>query len=240
MAATKTTIAPYSVEDHQTWSRYYARQKKLASQYACKEFLTGFKKLSLDPKHVPEMKAVSSRIHKMSGWKLVNCGDKTVPMKDWFVAMKNRSFPVTDYIRPPEHFDYTAKPDLLHEYFGHLPFFTDKKFADVAQKFGAMCAKANHRQLIQISRIWSLGVEFGLVREKGKIKILGAGLLSSYGECLNAVASIKKGRMRPFKLENVIATPGRTFEWHKKYFVMNSVNDISATLIAYGKREHLL
>ena len=161
-------------------------------------------------------------------------------MKDWFVAMERRSFPVTDYIRPPEHFDYTAKPDLLHEYFGHLPFFTDKKFAATAQKFGEMCKHANKRQLVEISRIWSLGVEFGAIREKGKIKLLGAGLLSSYAECRYAVDIIKKGRVVPFELEAVIKTPGRTFEWHKKFFVMNSVKDISDMLLAYGKKEALV
>lgn len=230
----------YSVEDHATWVRFYARQKKMVARYGCREFLVGSKKLALDTRHVPDITIVSKRLKKMSGWTLSNCGNKSVPMKNWFVAMQKRSFPVTDYIRPPEHFNYTAKPDLLHEYFGHLPFFTDKKFADMAQKFGAMCKKANRRQLLQISRIWSLGVEFGLINENGKIKLFGAGLLSSYGECLHAVKMIKKGNVVPFELDKVIATPGRTFEWHKKYFVMNSVNDISNMLVDYGKKEGLL
>lgn len=239
-AKTVTSSIVYSAEDHTTWTRYYARQEKLVSKYACKEFLVGYKKLALDRKYVPDIRKVSARLYKMSGWTLSDCGNKSVSIEDWFLAMRNRSFPVTDYIRTPEHFDYTAKPDLLHEYFGHLPFFTDKKFAAVAQKFGVMCANANRRQLVQISRIWSLGVEFGLIREKGKIKILGAGLLSSYGECKNAIDMIKKGHVLPFELKSVIATPGRTFEWHKRYFVMNSVDDIYNMLLAYGKKESLL
>ena len=236
----KRKTPTYSAEDHITWSRLFARQNAMVKKYACKEFLAGSKKLALDPKHVPETRQVSARIRKMTGWTLSDCGNKSVSMKDWFEAMNKRSFPVTDYIRPPKDFDYTAKPDLFHEYFGHLPFFTDKKFADMAHTFGVMCKKANKRQLVQISRIWSLGVEFGLIREKGKLKFLGAGLLSSYGECLHAVKMIAKGRVVPFDLDRVIATPGRTYEWHKQFFVVNSVSEIEDALRAYGKRESLL
>ena len=59
------TKVSYSAEDHATWARYYARQKKLVAQYACKEFLAGSKKLALDPKHVPDMKTVSARIKEL-------------------------------------------------------------------------------------------------------------------------------------------------------------------------------
>jgi phenylalanine-4-hydroxylase len=230
----------YSAEDHATWARYYARQKALVSKLACKEFQVGFKKLALDPKRAPEMKRVSRRIHKMSGWTLSNAGNKNVPMKEWFVTMRERSFPVTDYIRKPEDFDYTAKPDLLHEYFGHLPFFTDKNFADMAHAFGVLCERANKRQLIQISRIWSLGVEFGLIREKGKVKLLGAGLLSSYGETLHAKKLIEQGKIVPFDLKKVIATPGRTYELHKKYYVVDNIQQISDALREYGRKEALV
>jgi len=230
----------YSAEDHATWTRLFARQNAVVKKYACKEFLAASKKLALDKKHIPDIKLVSSRVHKMTGWTLSDCGTKSVSMKDWFEAMDKRTFPVTDYMRASKDFDYTAKPDLFHEYFGHLPFFTDKKFAGMAQKFGAMCKHANKRQLIQISRIWSLGVEFGLIKENGKIKLLGAGLLSSYGECLHAVKMIKSGRVVPFDLDKVIATPGKTYEWHKQYFVMNSMLDIADALVAYGKKESLL
>ncbi|HUC01822.1 MAG TPA: amino acid hydroxylase [Candidatus Paceibacterota bacterium] len=230
----------YSVEDHATWARLFARQKALVADYACKEFLAGSKKLALDSKHVPDQRRVSARINRMTGWKLSSAGNITMSMEDWFVAMKKRSFPVTDYIRKPEHFDYSATPDLFHEYFGHLPFLTDKKFAAMAQKFGDMCSRANKRQLLHISRIWSLGVEFGMIKEKGKIKFLGAGLLSSYGESKHAMNMIKKGKVVPFDLKTVIATSGRTYEYHKKYFIVDTMSDIMDALTAYGKKEGLV
>jgi len=236
----RKSSAFYSPEDHATWAALFARQKALVSKHACKEFLVGFKKLALDPARVPNMKRMSVRINRMSGWTLSNAKNNNLAMKDWFTCMRKCSFPVTDYIRKPEHLDYTPSPDLFHEYFGHLPFFTDKKFGDLAQEFGIMCARANDRQLLQLSRIWSLGIEFGLIKENGKIKFIGAGLLSSHGESLHAEAMIKRGRVVLFNLKQVIATSGRTYEYHKKYFLLNSLDDISNGLRAYAAKESLL
>src|SRR5262249_23098003 len=157
------------MEDHATWSRLFARQKKLVSKVACKEYFKGVKKLSLNPSRVPDRGATSARIKKMTGWTLSDAESKSLSIKKWFEEMDNRSFPVTSYIRKPENFDYTRMPDLFHEYFGHLPFFTSKKFDAMAHEFGKVCKNANERQLLQISRIWSLGVEFGLIKENGKI-----------------------------------------------------------------------
>lgn len=236
----KTSGVIYSAEDHATWARFFARQKKLVSKYGSKEFLRDLERLALDPAHVPDIQRVTARIYGMTGWKLLSVGHKSVSIDDWFTALRKRIFPVTNYIRQPEHFEYTAKPDMFHEYFGHVPFLTDKKFAAVTQKFGALCKNANKRQALQISRIWSLGVEFSLIKEKNTIKIFGAGLLSSHGECLHAIDLIKKGRVVPFDLKKVIATPGRTYEYHKKYFVLNSMDDISDALDAYAKKESLV
>lgn len=230
----------YTKEDHATWAALFARQRKIVSKVACKEYLVGFKKLALDSQQVPDIENISRRVSNLSGWKLANAKNKSLSMKDWFIAMRERSFPVTDYIRQPGNLDYTRMPDLFHEYFGHLPFFTSKEFAAMAHEFGSFCKHANKRQLTQIGRIWSLGVEFGLIKEKGKIKLLGAGLLSSYGECKPALVMIKdKKKIVPFTLVEVIKTPGKTYQYHEKFFVLNSVKQISEALRAYAKKESL-
>jgi phenylalanine-4-hydroxylase len=202
--------------------------------------LVGSEILALDPVHVPDRKQVSDKLFRMTKWTLSNVGSRSVSMEDWFIAMRNRVFPVTSFIRPPEHFDFTAHPDMFHEYQGHLPFLTDKKFSDMAQLFGIMCENATLRQLTAIARIWSHAVEFGLIKERGKIKILGAGLLSSYSECVHALDLIKKGRTVPFDLKTVITTAGRTFEFHKKYFVLESIEQIGIALYDYGAQQHLI
>ncbi len=229
----------YTAEDHATWAKLFARQKKLVSKLACKEYFEGMKKLALDPEHVPDINKTSVRLRKLSGWNLSNAKNKSLAMRDWFRKMYQKSFPVTDYIRKPEDFDYTRMPDLFHEYFGHLPYFTDKNFAAIAYQFGVLCRHADKRQLLQISRIWSLGIEFGLIRERGRIKFLGAGLLSSYGECLHAKKLIKRGKVTPFNLREVITTPGKTYEYHPKYFILKNIREVADVLRAYAQRESL-
>lgn len=238
----KNARVSYTKEDHVTWSKLYDRQNKLVSKIACKEYTKGFKKLALDPKRVPTMGATSKRIRKMSGWKLTSAQNKNLSMKEWFPPMGKRLFPVTNYIRKPESIDFTSLPDLFHEYFGHLSFLTDKKFADIAYQFGVLCENANHRQLVQISRIWAHSIEFGLMKEKNGIKLLGAGLLSSFGEAQHAQAIIqkkKKGKLVPFELTEVITTVGDPRKYHQKYFVLENVQQIGDMLSEYAKRESL-
>lgn len=235
-----TDRSAYTAEDHATWAKLFARQKARNTKVSCREYLVGFKKLGLDPRHVPSISQTSRRLKKLSGWTLVKAKSSSVSIKDWFAAMGRRTFPVTDYIRKPKNFDYTPQPDLFHEYFGHLPYFTDKKFAAMAEEFGILCRHANPRQMLQISRLWSLGIEFGLVRERGRIKLFGAGLQSSYGESLHAETSIKKGKVIPFTLKEVTKTPGRTYEYHKRFFVLENVQEVRRALRSYAAKESLL
>jgi hypothetical protein len=39
----------------------------------------------------------------------------------FFTLLANRKFPVTDWIRKPEEFDYIVEPDVFHDLFGHVP-----------------------------------------------------------------------------------------------------------------------
>lgn len=228
---------PYSEEDHGTWSELFARQREIVSRAACKEFFNGLETLELDPKRLPDIRHMSERLSRLSGWTLSNAKDEYLSMQDWFPLLRKRSFPVTDYIRRPEEIEYTPLPDLFHEYFGHLAFFTDPKFGDIAQEFGAACKGASERQILEISRIWWYTIEFGLVRENGEEKVLGAGLLSSPRECLHALSG--KSEIAPFDLGEVIRTPGSPHELHKKYFFVESIRSIRYFLSEYVKREGL-
>jgi phenylalanine-4-hydroxylase len=235
--------ATYAPEDHTTWATLFGRQKALVSKYACREFLEGSKKLALDPVRVPDMRRVSGRISKMTGWNIMNAKNRNLSMEDWFPPMEKRLFSASDYIRKPKGIDFTSMPDLFHDYFGHLPFFTDKEFAETAYRFGLVSKHAKRRQVVHISRIWAHSIEFGLIKERGKIKLFGAGLLSSRGESghvMRVIEKRKKGDIVPFNLPEVIATIGNPRKYHKKYFLLNSVKQIRDVLDAYARKESLL
>src|SRR5689334_20047972 len=123
----------FAEEDHETWAKLNERQTVLVEDTACKVFLEGFPKLKLDPKRLPDPQVVSARLYDMTGWMLGNAQNEYLGPTEWFEHIRECRFPVTNYIRRPHEIDFTPLPDLFHEYFGHLGFFTNQRFADDAQ-----------------------------------------------------------------------------------------------------------
>ena len=56
--------------------------------------------------------------------------------------LANRRFPVTDWLRKPEEFDYIVEPDIFHDFFGHVPLLFNPVFADYMQAYGKGGLKA--------------------------------------------------------------------------------------------------
>lgn len=228
----------YTEEDHETWHKLCVRQSDLVRGLACREFELGMPKLALDTRRLPERAIMSQRIHSVSGWTLADAQNEYLGPTEWFEHLLARRFPVTDYIRRPHELDFTPLPDLFHEYFGHLAFFTDRSFGDLAQHFGEiyMHTKTEAQQLA-IARIWWFSLEFGFVREGDDLKLLGAGLLSSPGELQHAVrADVPK---HPFDINRVANTPSAAYSFHDHYFVLDSVPQVRALLDAYARQEGL-
>ena len=81
-----------------------------------------------------------------------------------------------------------------------------------------------------ISRLYWHTVEFGLAREDGEVKILGAGLASSFGEAHFAIeADIPRPR---FTLVDAAATGYRSDAFQPLYFVSDSLDEAAAALEA--------
>lgn len=228
----------YSEEDHDTWSKLYARQLKCVEGLTCKLFDDGLRKLNYDPKRLPDADAVSDRIHQFTGWRLTSAQNEYLGATEWFVHINACRFPVTDYIRRPHELDFTPLPDLFHEYFGHLAFYTDQRFADISQQFGELYLEAtNPRQQLEIQKLWWFTIEFAFVREDGEEKILGAGLLSSPGELKHAYES--GAPHHPFTIDGAIRARKADANYHDEYFVLDSVEQMQDILTEYALREGL-
>jgi Phenylalanine 4-hydroxylase (EC 1.14.16.1) len=172
----------YTEQDHETWATLYREQMKRVPDYACELFLRGLPRLQFDPDRLPDPQAISARLHRETGWSLSDAQNEYLNAVEWFEHLRERRFPVTNYIRKPEELEFTPLPDVFHDYFGHLAYFTDPYFADLAQAFAPLFFAGDARQQLEISRLWWYTTEFGLIREGGKLKAFGAGLISSIAE----------------------------------------------------------
>jgi phenylalanine-4-hydroxylase len=232
------TPLTFAEEDHQTWSKLHERQSKLVADTACKVFLEGFPKLQLDPHRLPDPEVVSARLYDMTGWTLGNAQNEYLGPTEWFEHIRECRFPVTNYIRRPHELDFTPLPDLFHEYYGHLGFFTNQRFADDAQLFGQLYMSAvNERQQLEIARLWWFTTEFGLIREDGKVKVYGAGLLSSPGELMHA---LKPETPRyDFDIRKVAETASAPYGYHEAYWVIDGWDHLRQIIFDYAKMEGL-
>jgi len=237
MTTSTATVPSHTEQDHQVWAALYAQQMPLMDEFASRMFLDGFPKLQLNPQRLPDQAEVSERLFALSGWSLSDAQNAYLGPTEWFEQIAQRQFPVTNYIRKPEQLEFTPLPDLFHEYFGHLAFFTDRRFGDIAQAFGPLYLVADERQRLEIARLWWYTTEFGMICEGGKLKAFGAGLLSSPGELRKAFAPATP--RLPFELRRAVEQPSAVYEMHGVYFILDSLEHVYELLCAYACAEGL-
>jgi phenylalanine-4-hydroxylase len=83
----------------------------------------------------------------------------------------------------------------------------------------------------RVARLYWHSVEFGLARENGELKILGAGLASSFGESHFSLESGTVERL-PFTVERAVHTPYRHDAFQPRYLVSESLEQTVAEVLA--------
>jgi phenylalanine-4-hydroxylase len=81
-----------------------------------------------------------------------------------------------------------------------------------------------------IARLYWHTIEFGLAREEGTPRILGAGLASSFGEARQSLEDPAIERRR-FDLAQATAAPYRHDAMQPFYFVADSLDAVIATIM---------
>lgn len=149
-----------------------------------------------------------------------------VPADVFFEHLAHRRFVAGSFIRGPEQLDYLQEPDVFHDVFGHVPLLADPVYADYLQAYGRGGLRAARLgALDELARPYWYTVEFGLVRDGDRLRIFGAGIVSSSGEsdyALHAVAPLRIG----FDLRRVMRTASAIDDYQKNYFVIESFEDL--------------
>jgi phenylalanine-4-hydroxylase len=224
----------YTAEDHDVWRTLYERRMRQLESDGSKVFLAGAERIGLRPDAVPDLRDVNRRLKPLTGWQAVPVGG-FLPARDFFASLAERQFPTTVTIRPRAQLDYLPEPDIFHDVFGHVPLHADPAFADFLQTYGRIATNARNDQDVEkMTRLFWFTVEFGLVKEDGRTKVYGSGLISSHGDAANALGP--NCDRRPFSLDAVFEQTFRIDQLQDVLFVVDSFEELFAAAREAEKR----
>jgi phenylalanine-4-hydroxylase len=219
-------MAAYGEADHATWRTLYGRQAEILRDRAATAYLEGLDRLPFRD-GVPDFAAASTVLERATGWTLVAVPG-LIPDAAFFAHLAERRFPVTHWIRKPEELDYIVEPDIFHDAFGHVPILLQPDFAEFLAAYGRLGALATRLGALKpLARLYWHMVEFGLLREGGRIKAYGAGILSSAAETLHATESDKPRRLR-FDPWRVLRSDYFIDDLQPTYFVIEDYAELFA------------
>lgn len=218
----------FTKDQHRIWQSLFANQINNTRQVACKEWLHGFKLLDLKTNHIPQLKEINNRIAPLTGWKAIRTSIRYSDTLPWYQHLSKKEFIVTNYLRSRSELEFTPEPDIFHDIFGHIPFLTLPKYTEIFAMFSDAFFRANNKQKEDIKLLAWFSYEFGLIKEKGELKIFGAGILSSKGE----TEKIMTGRtlIKKFTINNVLKRNKEIDNFNKELFVFDSIEALKEEL----------
>ena len=221
----------FTAEDHAVWDLLFARQVELLGSRVVSPFLDGIDLLRLSHPGVPDVEGLNAILEPRTGWRTVAVPG-LVPDDIFFAMLNERVFPVGNFIRTRDQLDYLEAPDCFHDMFGHIPMLAHHDYAEMTCHVGelglaAIAADQGHKA----ARLYWHSVEFGLAAEQGELKILGAGLASSFGEAHFSLESDEVERL-PFSVEQAVNTPYRHDAFQPRYLVSSTLESTITEVLA--------
>jgi phenylalanine-4-hydroxylase len=210
----------YTPAEHAVWKTLFERQSKLLPGRACDAFVAGMRALPIASDAIPDFRRLSDVLLRHTGWQVVAVPG-LVPDDVFFDHLANRRFPAGSFIRKAEQLDYLEEPDVFHDVFGHVPMLMNPVIADYIQAYGVGGLRAQKLgKLANLARVYWYTIEFGLLEERGQLRIYGSGIVSSHAETLFALDDPSPNRIR-FDLERVMRTRYRIDDFQETYFVID-------------------
>jgi phenylalanine-4-hydroxylase len=218
----------YTEEQHATWSELVHRRTPQVEQFACREYLEGYRLIGIEEGRLPNLEAISERLLPRTGWR-TTAVTGFLPASAFFEMLANREFPSTTWLRDRSSLEYTPEPDIFHDVFGHVPMHAHQVFADFLERYGELCAATEDPGVLEkLGRLFWYTVEFGLIWERGELKMFGSGIISSHGECSQLLEG--KCEVRRFDLDTVLNTTVKVDEIHQVLFAVDSFEQMYEAL----------
>src|SRR5215510_13153304 len=189
--------APYTELEHSVWKTIWQALGPAHREHACAEYLACIDRLAFNEDRIPQLDEVSRKVAAISGFRLEPVAGLVEP-RVFLESLARGVFLSTQYIRHHSTPLYTPEPDVAHEIIGHAVTLASKRFAELNRLFGeAVSRTKDPRELDRLARVYWFTIEFGVLREDGRVKAYGTGLLSSAGE----LAEMHKAELRPLDLK---------------------------------------
>jgi len=223
----------FAEEANSIWNTLFVKQLPQIERWACSDYLEGFSLLGLNEDRIPTLEDLNAQITPRTGWETVRTSIRYTDAVPWYHYFSDRKFLVTDYLRSKDDLEFTPEPDLFHDIFGHLPFFTLPHYAKLQEIFAPVFLRTDEEHRDSIKRLAWYSSEFALIREHGELKAFGAGLISSIAE----LASVMDGSvpLLPFTIDNVITHDKSVWSHNDVIFIIESIDDLTYELERYFK-----
>lgn len=223
------TQREFSLEELSSWKNILEKHSKTREDQVVDLFHEGIQVLGITANKAPNLKAINKKLMELTGFQGVFV-DGLEEGNSFYTMLSQRLFPVGNFIRDKADLSYTPEPDIVHDLYGHLPFFIDKDYADFCQKFGELACKFLDREdlLHQFERFFWFTIEFGLIKTPKGVRVFGAGIASSTGECDYALSD--KPEVVPFDIDAIRKQEFRIDEMQKKLFLMDSTEQLYSSL----------
>ncbi|HEX8990312.1 MAG TPA: hypothetical protein VF784_01415 [Anaerolineales bacterium] len=237
MPSDQTIISPdtdveFSEEQHGIWRELYARQAPQVQRYACREYLEGSQILKLPFDRIPSVQWLNERLTPRTGWKTLRTRVRYSDAVQWYAHFAAHEFLITDYVRSRDELDFTPEPDMFHDVYGHLPYFTLPRYAELQELFAPAFQRAKtDEQRENLKRLAWFSTEFGLIRQDGELKVFGTGLISSKGEMQHVLAG--NTPLKPFKVDTIVNFDKAIWSYNEQLFVFDSLAALKEELTSY-------
>jgi phenylalanine-4-hydroxylase len=218
--------APYTDLEHKVWQTIWQALGPAHREHACAEYLACIDRLAFDMDRIPQLDEVSRKVEAISGFRLEPVAGLVEP-RVFLESLARGVFLSTQYIRHHSTPLYTPEPDVAHEIIGHAVTLASTRLAELNRLFGEAVSRTTAKdELDRLARVYWFTIEFGVLREDGRVKAYGTGLLSSAGE----LAEMHKAELRPLNLEAAANNVYDPTHYQSVLFCANSFDEMHATL----------
>ncbi|MFN8298761.1 MAG: phenylalanine 4-monooxygenase [Chitinophagales bacterium] len=219
----------YTPEDFLVWETLFNRQMNTLQQHAAGAFLKAVDDVNFTSSKIPDFIETNELLERQTGWHILTVPG-LCPPADFFQFLGAKKFTATCWLRTLAQLDYIEEPDMFHDVFGHIPLLTNTEYCAFFQQLGQLAVQHAHNQHVidQIERLYWFTIEFGLMQERGELKIYGAGIISSKGETANALGN--GSTKTAFDLNRVINHNFRNDVIQNEYFVIDSFQQLTEAL----------